>query len=100
MTQRGGTVKLQAIEAPPFEFSSAIGALQKSMEMEKAIFEKLLNVVKVAGENNDPELEDFVTSEFIHDQIKDMKSLSDKITQLHRAGDSGLGLYLFDKSLQ
>lgn len=69
------------------------------MEMEKAILERLLQIVKVASDCGDPELEDFITSEYLHQQVIDMKKLSDMITQLHRAGDSGLGLHLFDKSL-
>lgn len=68
--------------------------------MEKDVNQSLLNLSKVSCQNDDPELEDFISSEFLHEQVKDIKFAADMITQLNLAGGSGLGLYLFDKQLQ
>lgn len=41
---------------------------------------------------------DFIESEFLGEQVDDIKLLSDHITNLERVG-KGLGEYIFDKNL-
>jgi ferritin heavy chain len=67
--------------------------------MEKDVNHSLLNLSKIASQNDDPEMEDFISQEFLHEQVEDIKYLADLITQLNLAGSTGLGLYLFDKQM-
>lgn len=68
--------------------------------MEKDVNHSLLNLSKIASQHDDPELEDFISSEFLHEQVEAIKKAADRITQLNLAGSTGLGLYLFDKQLE
>lgn len=90
---------LEAIPAPEVEWKSAINVLETRLKMEKEVTQSLLNLNQIAAQSNDPELEDFVASEFLHTQIEDIKEAADMITQLNLAGTTGLGLYLFDKQV-
>lgn len=59
----------------------------------------LLNLHKVAEENNDPQLCDFIESEYLEEQVEAIKKIADLVTQLNRVGGDGLGrkfsLFLF-----
>ncbi len=68
--------------------------------MERDVNAALLNVSKVASQQEDPELEDLISGTFLHEQAEDIKRSADMVTQLKMAGPTGLGLYLFDKHLQ
>ncbi|KAF8928919.1 Stores iron in a soluble, non-toxic, readily available form [Dissophora ornata] len=97
--QRGGKVILQALEAPPQEWSSARNAIEATLQLEKDVNKSLLNLHKVSEENNDPQLCDFVESEYLEEQVEAIKKIADLVTQLNRVGGDGLGLYLWDQEL-
>lgn len=46
-----------------------------------------------------PQMMDFIESEYLAEQVDDIKVLSDHITNLKRVG-GGLGEYLFDRNLK
>jgi len=73
--------------------------MELTLQMEKDVNKSLLNVVKVAEEQSDPQMADYITSEFLSEQVEAIKTISDLITQLGRVGGDGLGLYLWDKEL-
>ncbi|KAL1206783.1 Ferritin-1 [Cardamine amara subsp. amara] len=101
--KRGGRVKLHPIVSPVSEFEhgekgDALYAMELALSLEKLTNEKLLNLLSVASENNDPQLADFVESEFLGEQIEAIKKISDYITQLRMVG-KGHGAWHFDQSL-
>ena len=49
--------------------------------------------------NGNFQMADFIEGEFLDEQVSSIKQISDYITQLKMAG-TGLGEYMFDKSLQ
>ncbi|RUO96495.1 hypothetical protein BC936DRAFT_141942 [Jimgerdemannia flammicorona] len=59
----------------------------------------LLNLHKIAEESNDPQLCDYIESNFLEEQVKSIKALASMCTQLNRVGD-GLGVYLWDQQLR
>lgn len=67
--------------------------------MERDITIQLSTIANIASEQDDHELEDFISSDFLRQQTIDIKEAADMVTQLNLAGTTGLGLYLFDKSL-
>lgn len=93
-------MELKSIPAPEVEWKSALNILERTLQMEKDVNQSLLNLSKISTQHEDPELEDFISSEFLHEQVKDIKRAADLITQLNLAGSTGLGLYLFDKQIQ
>lgn len=101
--KRGGRVKLHPIVSPISEFEhgekgDALYAMELALSLEKLTNEKLLNLHSVATENNDPQLADFVESEFLGEQIEAIKKISEFITQLRMVG-KGHGVWHFDQRL-
>jgi len=100
---RGGRVVLHPIVSPPSEFDhaekgDALYAMELALSLEKLVNEKLLNVHSVADRNNDPQLADFIESEFLVEQVESIKKISEYVTQLRLVG-KGHGVWHFDQSL-
>ncbi|XP_052201896.1 ferritin-3, chloroplastic-like [Diospyros lotus] len=101
--KRGGKVKLQSILMPADEFENiekgdALYAMELTLSLEKLTNEKLLNLHRVASQNNDVQLVDFVESEFLEEQVEAIKTMSQYVAQLRRVG-KGHGVWHFDQML-
>ncbi|RUS24559.1 ferritin-like superfamily, partial [Jimgerdemannia flammicorona] len=96
---RGGRVVLRALQAPELDWGSAKNAVESSLQLEKDVNKSLLNLHKIAEESNDPQLCDYIESNFLEEQVKSIKALASMCTQLNRVGD-GLGVYLWDQQLR
>ncbi|XP_061954451.1 ferritin-1, chloroplastic-like [Populus nigra] len=100
---RGGKVVLHSILKPVSEFEhgdkgDALYAMELALSLEKLTNEKLLNLHKVADENNDPQLQDFIDSEFLKEQVESIKKIAEYVTQLRMVG-KGHGVWHFDQML-
>ncbi|CAL0329580.1 unnamed protein product [Lupinus luteus] len=100
---RGGRVILHPITSPPSEFAhaekgDALYAMELALSLEKLVNEKLLNLHSVADRNNDPQLADFIESEFLKEQVEAIKKISEYVTQLRLVG-KGHGAWHFDQRL-
>ncbi|CAJ0928760.1 unnamed protein product [Ranitomeya imitator] len=98
--KRGGRVVLQDIKKPERdEWANTLEAMQAALELEKTVNQALLELHKLATDKVDPQLCDFLESEYLEEQVKAMKQLGDYITNLKRLGvpQNGMGEYLFDK---
>ncbi|XP_057512185.1 ferritin-4, chloroplastic-like [Actinidia eriantha] len=101
--KRGGKVKLQSMLMPVSDFEhiekgDALYAMELTLSLEKLTNEKLLNLHKVATQNNDVQLVDFVESEFLVEQVEAIKKISEYVAQLRRVG-KGHGVWDFDLML-
>ncbi|CAN6300811.1 unnamed protein product [Urochloa humidicola] len=101
--KRGGRVRLQSIVTPLTEFDhpekgDALYAMELALALEKLVNEKLYNLHAVATKCNDPQLTDFIESEFLADQVEDIKKVSEYVAQLRRVG-KGHGVWHFDQKL-
>ncbi|XP_010922613.1 ferritin-4, chloroplastic [Elaeis guineensis] len=101
--KRGGRVKLQSIVMPLTEFDhpekgDALYAMELALSLEKLTNEKLLNVHGVAARCNDPQMADFIESDFLGEQVEAIKKISEYIAQLRRVG-KGHGVWHFDQML-
>jgi ferritin heavy chain len=99
LNKRGGRVQLFTVEGPQNEFDSAISAVQLALQLEKDVNKSLLNLHALAGEHTNPQMCDFVESNFLGEQVDGISQLSKYYTQLQRVGAEGLGLYLWDQNL-
>ncbi|CAI9779200.1 unnamed protein product [Fraxinus pennsylvanica] len=100
---RGGRVKLHTMLMPPEEFGhvekgDALYAMELALSLEKLTNEKLLNLHSVADQNNDPQMADFVESEFLEEQVEAIKKIAEYVTQLRMVG-KGHGVWHFDQKL-
>jgi len=97
--QRGGRIILQPVAKPSKdEWLSPLAAVQSALDLEKTVNQTLIDLHSVADSRADKQMCDFIESEFLDEQVKSIKELSDFCTQLKRVG-SGLGEEIFDKEL-
>ncbi|XP_062991312.1 ferritin heavy chain B-like [Elgaria multicarinata webbii] len=98
--KRGGRVVLQDIKKThQDEWGSTLDALKSALDLEKKVNQVLLDLHKLATEKGDPQLCDFLESEYLEEQVKAIKLLGDHLTNLQRLGvpQNGMGEYLFDR---
>jgi len=95
--QRGGRIVLQDIKKPAVEeWGSGLNAMQAALELEKTVNQALLDLHKIAGNNGDANMCDFLETHYLNEQVEAIKELADYVTNLKRVGP-GLGEYMFDK---
>ncbi|XP_062991310.1 ferritin heavy chain B-like [Elgaria multicarinata webbii] len=98
--KRGGRIVLQDVKKPEQdEWGNSLEALQRALQLEKKVNQALLDLHKLATEKGDPQLCDFLESEYLEEQVKAIKKLGDHLTNLKRLGvpQDGTGEYLFDR---
>ncbi|CAI9768397.1 unnamed protein product [Fraxinus pennsylvanica] len=100
---RGGRVKLHSILMPPADFDhaekgDALYAMELALSLEKLTNEKLLKLHSVADSNNDPQLSDFIQTEYLQEQVEAIKKVAEYVTQLRMVG-KGHGVWHFDQML-
>lgn len=103
LNRRGGRVKLQSIMTPLSEYNhsekgDALYAMELALSLEKLTNEKLLQLHEAAVRSDDPQLADFVESEFLAEQVEAIKKISEYVAQLRRIG-KGHGVWHFDQML-
>ena len=103
-TLRGGRVVLGSLMSPISEFNhsdkgEALYCMELALSMEKLNYEKLLDLHKTADAAGDPQLCDYVESDFLAEQVEAIKKLGVYVSQLRRIG-KGHGVYHFDLQLQ
>ncbi|XP_072890076.1 ferritin heavy chain-like [Hemitrygon akajei] len=98
--QRGGSIVLYDIKKPyQDEWGSGLEAMENALELEKEVNQSILNLHKLASEQNDPHLCEFLEANYLNEQVIAIRKLGDHITNLKKLGASedGIGEYLFDK---
>merc|ERR1712018_122170 len=97
---RGGRIVFKDVTKPAQnEWRSPLQALEIAMEQEKMMNDFCITMTHTAEKHGDDHLADFMEDEFLAAQVNAIKDLSDKITQLKRAGE-GLGEYVLDRELE
>ena len=96
---RGGRVVLHPIPAPESDWKSAKNALEQVLQLERDVNEALLKLHKLADEQADPHLADFLEAEYLQEQVHSLKEVAELLTNLNRVGGDGLGLFIFDREL-
>jgi len=95
--KRGGTIVLLDVKKPQQQsWGSALEAHETALQLEKDVYQALLELHAFACKHNDPHLSNYLEEEFLDEQVKSLKEYGDYITNLRRVGP-GLGEYIFDK---
>lgn len=95
---RGGRVVFKEIPSPAKnDWGSPLEAMQEALKLEKSVNASLLDLHRIASEASDPQMCDFIETEFLLEQVKAIKEISDHITNLVRVGP-GLGEYMYDRT--
>ncbi|CAG2111229.1 unnamed protein product, partial [Medioppia subpectinata] len=94
--KRGGRVILGDITAYPTQNDwTPLEAMTKSIFVEQTIMQHLLKQNALAESLKDSQFSGFL-SNFLNEQVIDLKEMTDHVTQLKRVGP-GIGEYLYDK---
>jgi len=99
--KRGGRVVFQDIaKAKTDNWSSALNAMEASLELEKQVHESLLELHKCADAHGDANLTDFVEGEYLNEQVAAQKEIGDLITKMKKTVSEPVLLHIIDKELQ
>ncbi|PPD97737.1 hypothetical protein GOBAR_DD05247 [Gossypium barbadense] len=93
-----GLTKLSRNLMKERELFISLPAVELALSLEKLINEKLPSLHNVAEQNNDPQVADFIESEFLSEQVEAIKKISEYVAQLRLVG-KGHGVWHFDQML-
>ena len=97
--QRGGRMVLQDLKRPEKdEWGSGLDAIQAALALEKTVNQSLLDLHKIAEKHDDPQMQDFLEQNYLHEQVEAIKELGGYVTNLKKVGP-GHGEWHFDKEL-
>jgi ferritin heavy chain len=101
MNKRGGKFVFDEIKKPARdEWGTGIEALEFCLEVLKKVYDGVNKVVETAISSNDYHFSNFLEDDVLEGILTDIKLVGDLITELQRAGPTGLGEYQFDKDLE
>ena len=84
---RGGLVKLGSISINNVELhqpNDILDSFKMALQLEKDVNEHLLNLHKVASDENDPQFCDYLEGEFLKEQVEAISEISKTISILER----------------
>lgn len=97
--KRGGRVVLKDVSKPnQDDWGTPLEAFEAALELEKTVNQSILDLHGVASSRVDPHLCDFLESEFLGEQVDDIKEKSDWITKMKNVGP-GVGWHMIDREL-
>lgn len=95
---RGGRVKLQALEQPPVDFEGPTDVFEKTLAHEQFITDRIHKLYALAVQEND--YASLSTLQwFVDEQVEEEKSAGDILEMLKRVGEKGQGLIMLDRQL-
>jgi len=95
---RGGRVTLQAIDAPPADFKSALDVFQSALAHEQKVTGLINAIYALAVQEKDYASQSFLKW-FVDEQVEEEKSASLVVEQLKMVGDHKGTLFMLDKEL-
>lgn len=95
---RGGRVYLQAVDEPPADFGSPLGAFEGALAHEQRVTASINRIYALAVEENDYPTQ-VMLQWFIDEQVEEEKSASDIVDQLNLVGDNSAALFMLDQQL-
>ncbi|MFW5890836.1 MAG: ferritin [Halanaerobiales bacterium] len=98
LNERGGRVKLMAIEAPKHEWESPLSAFEDALEHEEHITGRINKLVDLALAENDHASYTFLQW-FVEEQVEEEDSVTEIIDKIKMIGKSGNGLLMLDNKL-
>lgn len=96
--ERGGHVKLEAIQAPPNQWDSPLAIFKAALEHEEHITGRINHMVGVAMD-----VKDFATHQtlqwFVEEQVEEEANVSEALQQLSIAGDQANAVLMIDREM-
>lgn len=98
LLERGGTVKLQALEAPPVEFGNPVSVFEQVLKHEQHVTASIDKLYEIAIAEKDYASQIFLQW-FISEQVEEEASATEILEKLKLIGDKNSGIFYFDKEL-
>lgn len=98
MAERGGRVRLEAIEKPESEWSTPLAAFEAAYGHELKISKRINDLVDLALEERDHASNAFLQW-FINEQVEEEAAADGIVQKLKLAGENGNGLFMIDREL-
>lgn len=98
VNERGGRVKMQAIDGPPTEWASPEAAFQHALEHEQWVTGNINGLMDLAIELNDHATRNFLVW-YVDEQVEEEANVGNVLGMLKRAGDSPNLLFMLDREL-
>lgn len=98
INERGGRVILDAIGKPKADWNSPLEAFQEAYEHETKVTDRINKLYDLAVKEKDHATASFLNW-FIDEQVEEEASADEIVNKLKRIGDSGHGIFMFDKEL-
>lgn len=96
--QKGGSVTLLPIDAPPAEFGSLLEIYQVVLEHEEGVTASVNDLMEIALEERDHATRIFLEW-FVSEQVEEEANVREIIDQLKMAGEHNASLMMIDKEL-
>ena len=96
--ERGGTVKLTAIDGPPSEWGNVKSVIEATLEHEQHISGLINDLMDLAIREKDHAAAMFLQW-FVTEQVEEEATAMDLLGKLEIAGEAAGGLYILDKEL-
>ena len=98
VVERGGRVKLQAIQQPPVEFESVMAVAKMTYEHEQKVSALIYKLVDLAAEVGDHAASVFLQW-FVTEQVEEEDNTRTIVEQLELIGGHTMGLFQLDRHL-
>ncbi len=98
LENRGGRVKLEAIEKPQIEWGSPQEIFEDAYEHEQYVTSRINDLADLAEEKNDRATLQMLQW-FIDEQVEEEESAEEILDKLEMVGDDGRGLLMLDKEM-
>jgi len=98
VVERGGRVKLDAIDEVPTEWESPLHVFEETYKHEQKVTGLIEDLVDLAEEEKDRATLNMLQW-FIDEQVEEEDSADEMVQKLKLIGDSGNGLFMLDREL-
>ena len=96
--ERGGRVKLMAIDEPPFEWESPLHAFEAAYNHEVKVTEMINELVDLALKAKDHATYNMLQW-FVNEQVEEEASTDEIVQKLRIVGNEGRALFMIDREL-
>jgi ferritin len=98
INERGGRVQLRSIEKPSTEWTTPRAAFEDVYAHEQKVTGLINGLVRLSVELDDYATHNFLQW-FVDEQVEEESSADDVVQKLKLIGDSGHGLFMFDREM-
>jgi ferritin len=95
---RGGSVELSEIKAPPKSWKNPLEVFKQTLEHEKSVSNMIYDLVDLANKENDHAVHNFLQW-FITEQVEEEASTSRLLDQFEMVESAPGGVYMLDREL-